>query len=257
MSGFLATRTRSGFMKEGPGFVDPYRDIGRHFSPSLRPLCIINSVEVTKNGSDRVAQMTDQSGLGNHFVQATDADKPLWVANQLNGFPIIRFTKGDTEFLENMSPFLVTPAPATLFLVAKSLFDPGTPVTQTHGSWSYESGSITNFPDSSNVWQEGFGTSARKSMGAASGTPIISWGVITVQARTSRWRCAHQETTMLHTTTNTCQWTTAAGTGFRIGRAYNTTYGSIELAELRIYPGYMPLDQLTRITKALRTKYAL
>jgi hypothetical protein len=113
MSGFLATRTRSGFMKEGPGFVDPYRDIGRHFSPSLRPLCIINSVEVTKNGSDRVAQMTDQSGLGNHFVQATDADKPLWVANQLNGFPIIRFTKGDTEFLENMSPFLVTPAPAT------------------------------------------------------------------------------------------------------------------------------------------------
>lgn len=73
---------------------------------------------VTKDGSNRVSQWDDLSGLGRHVVQATAADKPLWVANQLNGLPVIRFAAANTELLQS-SAFTAETQPNTIFVVCK------------------------------------------------------------------------------------------------------------------------------------------
>lgn len=49
------------------------------------------------NGSN-VSQLTDQSGNGNHILQATGANQPLWVSSGLNGRPTVRFD-GSSSFM--------------------------------------------------------------------------------------------------------------------------------------------------------------
>ena len=45
---------------------------------------------ITKDGSDLVSAWADQSGNDDHLANPT-ANKPLWVDNQVNGYPIVRF----------------------------------------------------------------------------------------------------------------------------------------------------------------------
>ena len=64
------------------------------FSPadiSGLTLWLDSSEGVTKDGSNLVSQWDDQSGNSNNVVQATTANKPIWVDSTLNGLPVIRF----------------------------------------------------------------------------------------------------------------------------------------------------------------------
>jgi hypothetical protein len=49
---------------------------------------------LTKDGSDLVSALTDESSNARHFSQATGANKPLWVASGVNGKASIRSTDG-------------------------------------------------------------------------------------------------------------------------------------------------------------------
>ncbi len=217
------------------------------------PVCHLDAATVVKDGSDRVSEWTDISGNANHFVQATGADQPLWVDAVQNGHPVVRFAKANTEYLENLSPFLVSPAPAELFMVILATYDA---TTQAHASWSH-SGSAVGFPASDNVWYEGFGTNARKALGAASGDKCVVWGVVNVAAKTSWWRCWHNETLMLETNTNTCTWLTSGGTGFRLGRSHSTGHGTVDIAEVRVYEEMLTAEFRAVVTAELRAKYAI
>lgn len=53
---------------------------------------------VTKDGSNRLSQVNDISGNNNHLVQLTGAEQPLWVANSINGRPVMRFNGTDENF---------------------------------------------------------------------------------------------------------------------------------------------------------------
>lgn len=51
-----------------------------------------DTASITKDGSNRVSQWADKSGLGHHAVQATGADQPLYVASSaLNSKSTIQF----------------------------------------------------------------------------------------------------------------------------------------------------------------------
>ncbi len=73
-------------------------------------------VGITMNGSNRISLWADTSGLSNNATQATDAAKPLWVDNVINGHPIVR--------LDGVNGTLAIPSVATgnftIFLVAKA-----------------------------------------------------------------------------------------------------------------------------------------
>lgn len=68
---------------------------------------------ITLNGST-VSAWADQSGNGQNAVQVTAASQPAYVANQLNGYPVLRFD-GVNDYLQNTS--LVIGQPTTFFIV--------------------------------------------------------------------------------------------------------------------------------------------
>jgi hypothetical protein len=60
---------------------------------------------VTRNISDLVAQADDLSGSGKHLVQATDANKLTWTANQVAGQPAL--VGGTGRFMSTVSALTV------------------------------------------------------------------------------------------------------------------------------------------------------
>jgi len=79
------------------------------------------------DGSNRVATWADQSGEGNNATQSTDAKKPIFTANQLNGQPSLVFD-GTDDFMNCNGPiatFAGDDLPFSLFMVMrrKSLAD--------------------------------------------------------------------------------------------------------------------------------------
>lgn len=71
---------------------------------------------ITKDGSDYVSAWADQSGNGNDATQGTGSAQPLYVANQLNGEPVIRF-EGSTDFMLN--PQITITNDVSLFICYK------------------------------------------------------------------------------------------------------------------------------------------
>jgi hypothetical protein len=80
--------------------------------------CWHNSESLTKDGADRISSVDDLSGNARPFTQIAALNQPLWVANQLNTKPCIRFN-GTTEFLTT-AVFSVN-QPFTMYIVLKQI----------------------------------------------------------------------------------------------------------------------------------------
>jgi hypothetical protein len=76
---------------------------------------------ITLNGPN-VSSWADQSGSGNNAVQNTGGNQPLYVANGLNGEPIVRFN-GSSSFMELPSGLLDNYSALTFFIVCKPILD--------------------------------------------------------------------------------------------------------------------------------------
>jgi len=91
--------------------------------PTNLPGCILwldAGRGITKDGSNYISLFGDQSGQANNASQATGANQPLWVDNQLNGKPIVRFD-GANDFMAFPSGFLYNLADISFFIVIKPL----------------------------------------------------------------------------------------------------------------------------------------
>ena len=81
-----------------------------------------DSNQIRTSGSDLfVQQWNDSSGAGRNATNATQADQPKYIANALNGKPVIRFTEdtndtGDRLYLGDLSA--QTPSAGSLFAAA-------------------------------------------------------------------------------------------------------------------------------------------
>lgn len=85
------------------------------FTPSTTDMiCWYDSVSVVKDGSNYIEELTDKSGNGYDIVQTVQADKPLWVNNQQNGYPHIRFN--GSQFLQ-LAFGMSYSQPITVFIV--------------------------------------------------------------------------------------------------------------------------------------------
>jgi len=91
--------------------------------PTNLPGCILwldAGQGITKDGSNHISLFGDQSGQANNASQATGTNQPLWVDNQLNGKPIVRFD-GSNDFMAFASGFLYNLADISFFIVFKPI----------------------------------------------------------------------------------------------------------------------------------------
>lgn len=110
---------------------------------------------ITQQSEGKVSRWADQSGKGNHVVQANVKAQPDLVSHSLNGYPVLRFDGAEPEedFLQgNIGPLQ---APITVFAVAK-FNNP----SQTFG---------TDFADY--IWNIGEGCTNNLSFARVSGNP--------------------------------------------------------------------------------------
>jgi hypothetical protein len=76
---------------------------------------------ITKDGSNKVSQWLDGSTNALAFTNANSAEYPTWVANVVNGKPVIRFTSTTPTRLYNEGAALVaTNQPFTFITVVKT-----------------------------------------------------------------------------------------------------------------------------------------
>lgn len=91
--GFLQVTGPNLFLGRRIGIVPPAVPSGAApfpWSPAvLNPLIWLDASRMTLSNGDPVAEFTDFSGNGNHFVQATTVNKPTFVTNGINGLPSV------------------------------------------------------------------------------------------------------------------------------------------------------------------------
>lgn len=90
-----ATGAPAGVMAATSNIIQPF------FYTSVSGLSfweVNDPATITKDGSDLVAQVSDKSGRGNHWIQATGTAKPTWTASALGTQPALNFD-GTTDSL--------------------------------------------------------------------------------------------------------------------------------------------------------------
>ena len=100
---------------------------------------------VIKDGADLVSQWTDQSGQGNHAIQGTGANQPLWVDAQFNGYPGITLNGSSQWFsiADIIADFVGDDLPHSIFIVHNTT---SAPTFRTFLS-------IYNHPGGSSSWE--------------------------------------------------------------------------------------------------------
>lgn len=139
---------------------------------------------LTKDGANLVSRWNDMSGHGNDWVAGAGAEV-LWVANQINGLPIVRGTSGGSVKFLSCPAFLtdgVTTA-AELFLVLKSNRGQGVDNVGLCAYGKYKPGGVTYqaYPNDADKIMEQFGRSASAITTAAAYTATRSFGIYRVK----------------------------------------------------------------------------
>ncbi len=90
------------------------------FSPLLVPnLALWLRADLGITIGTGVSAWADQSGTGNHVVQATGANQPAFVASGLNGKPVVRFTAASSHYLKKANTNLFGAGNYTAVIVWK------------------------------------------------------------------------------------------------------------------------------------------
>lgn len=80
---------------------------------------ISDAATVTKDGANAVSAWNDKSGNARHFLQATGSAQPIWVSNQYNGRPTLRFD-GGSDFMAVTTNWMSGIAAFTIFAVVQT-----------------------------------------------------------------------------------------------------------------------------------------
>jgi len=73
---------------------------------------------IVKDGGDLISEWDDSSDNANDATQSDPAKQPLWVSNQLNGKPVVRFSHGSNLYTSLTTPD-ITLGQRTEFMVIK------------------------------------------------------------------------------------------------------------------------------------------
>lgn len=211
------------------------------FTPSTTDMiCWYDSVSVVKDGSNYIEKLTDKSGNGYDIVQTVQADKPLWVDNQQNGYPHIRFN--GSQFLQVAFGTSYS-QPITMFCVWRKVSGGDAIVIDGYSAnfWIYNSGTTIYI-----------GTNVRADYNIGATTFNMLLHTAEVNSTTSNaWEDGVQKITNGNMGTSTLN-------GLTIGSQRNGNNGIFgDVCEVILYDKLLGATERTLVMDYLVTKYDL
>jgi hypothetical protein len=202
-----------------------------------------SGVQATSSGNTSIWQ--DASGGGNNATQLTVANEPIWVANALNGRPVMQFTASSSQSLS--LPNLMSGATAgEVFVVVKATS--ASPST-ARGLWRLGANSYYPYTDG-NVYDY-FGSSVQNEVGhPASG--VAQYSLYNVSAQAGQWTARIDGVTLLNSTTNTVSFNTTPLLGSDGSYPFDG-----EIAEVIVYNSVLTAAQRATVGQYLQGKYAM
>ncbi len=139
-------------------------------------------VGLTTNASGNISTWADQSGNANNATQTQGSLQPLWVADILNGQPVVRFDGvGDRFALPN---FVSSMSAAEAFIVLKAV----TNAPSSHkGLWQFGTPTYGSYyPDTSRNIQDAFGRTTTQNTGEPV-QRVDSFHLYNVSSQSGEW----------------------------------------------------------------------
>ena len=216
------------------------------------------TVAVAADG-DKIQGVTDLSGLGNHFTQATSGNAPTYKTNQIGGVSAALFTRANSEYLTGPS-FKCAP-PFTIYLctkLASAVTATRYPLSSavTNGiSWYYGSTHIMGFDQAATVAVYG--------PGVAGVTPAVTPGVFFIETLCFNGTNLRRywDGVLVETANGAAGATWSAAATWSIGWRQDTSNGYYDghIASLRMFDGVCHtgrqiLDNVKDMYNRLRTR---
>lgn len=219
---------------------------------TLSPHVLLNPDAFGLVDGDPVASATDTSGNARHFTQAGTGERPTMRggASLLNGHLVVEHD-GVDDVLVGASLAALTDAHA--FVVVKLDADPAVALA-TSGLWVMSTSGdapTTIFPYTDGVVYDGFGSTARRTVGNP--TPALtSWRIYEVRSASGSWEAKLDGATLFSTATNTVGFPAVPSIGGNEGG------GRLDgrWAYFGIFPALTPTDA-GRLRTYLQTRFGL
>jgi len=192
-----------------------------------------------------VETWSDLSGNGYHATQATEALRPIYKTNIINGKPVLRFASG--QFL-GITGYPTSDAAGTGIMVIDL---PADPPALDNAPWHFSSSALgILLPRTTGNYYDSFGTTNRYD----SGNPTISMAnptIYCVQTQLNSWINYLNNGENYASVSNTVGWTATPW----IGKTHEGRYMTGDIAELIIYGKWLSVAEKLKIHQYLATKY--
>lgn len=207
---------------------------------------------VIRDGSNFVSAWNDKSGAGRHMVQATQANKPLFLATGLGGLGALQFD-GTDDFMTFSDQTLayISGRSFTVFYVASKPANANTWVfggTNTGTRTNFFAGNLT-----ANTHRTGFYNDDQGSIvtAAAAGTTEIY--TIIYDSSNNQRTVRRNRVEVSRAVTG---GSVASMTGQAIGR-YVSSYGNFKIGEFLIYDRALQFSEQETVEKDLISKWSI
>lgn len=152
--------------------------------------------------NDPMGTLTDQSGNGRHFTQATGSLKPLYKTSILNSLACARGEGNSGGVpLHWSGPSMAALTAGHVFAVA--ICDTEGVGNIDNGLWAFGTAGGDHYPWGDNQIYDGCLATVRKTVGVHTGQPLTSWRVAEVVSTSSEWTYKLDGTQLFTTATNT------------------------------------------------------
>jgi probable HAF family extracellular repeat protein len=191
----------------------------------------------------------DQSGKAKHATQMFSANRPQWVAGQMNGRPVIRFD-GTNKYLS--LPNLMNGATqAEAFVVLKAQSDVPTVNRALWKFGTHPSPSNLKYPATDGTIADDFGNSSAYSMGDPA-QPLNFAHIYNVTTKSGEWLARLNGVVQLISTANTVAFSTAPTLGYS-----GSSYFQGDIAEVMVYDRLVTPGERSAVMAYLSRRYGV
>lgn len=202
----------------------------------------------------KVSTWLDSSGNGNHAAQSTTARQPLFVKNQINGYPVVNFTQASTQYLQ----YSFTPLLSSDFTLVMVDYRPSGSINTSYALGNNNlagnaSSTLQLGYSTSSVLRFRFGSPATTLDGTAGTANQYNITIARLEQAVGRNEYVNGSSAGSNTTTTAI---TAGDIGY-IGRGDTGGYLQGSLAEVIVFSGALSTGDREKVEGYLAEKYGV